>query len=78
MGIIRSLGMGRFLGWAVVEAEGVAGGILIFYDKRVIELVGMEVGIFSISYGFRNYANGFPWMFFGVNSPVVNEKREYF
>ena len=54
MGIVRSLGMGRFLRWGAVEAEGAARGILIFWDKRVVELVGMEVGIFFTSCGFRN------------------------
>ena len=61
-----------------MEAEGAAGGILIFWDKRVIELVGMEVGFFSISCGFRNCANEFQWMFSSVYGPIVNEKREYF
>ena len=28
----------------VVNARGVAGGVVDFWDNRVLELVGMEVG----------------------------------
>ena len=29
-GIVRSLGVGRFLDWGAVDAEGTRGGILVF------------------------------------------------
>ena len=29
-GLIRSLGLGRFLDWAALRAEGASGGIVIF------------------------------------------------
>ena len=34
--MIKSLGVGRFLEWAAIKAEGALGGILIFWDTRVI------------------------------------------
>ena len=34
--IIRSLGVGRFLEWVAIKAEGASGGILVFWDTRVI------------------------------------------
>ena len=34
--MIRSLGVGRFLEWVAIKAEGASGGILIFWDTRVI------------------------------------------
>ena len=48
-GIVRSLGVGRFLDWGAMDAEGTAGGILVLWDKRVLELVDMEFRMFSIS-----------------------------
>ena len=78
VGLVRSLGVGRFLDWGSVDAEGFAGGILVFWDKRVVELVEMETGIFSIFCCFRNCTDGFQWMFSGVYGPVVDSERESF
>ena len=63
VGMMRSLGVGRFLDWGTVDAEGSARGILVFWDKRVVKLVDMETGIFSVSCCFRNCTDGFQWMF---------------
>ena len=63
VGIVRSLGVGRFLDWGTVDAKGSSEGILVFWDKRVVELIDMEIGIFSVSCYFRNCTNGFQWMF---------------
>ena len=48
-GIVHSLGVGRFLDWGAMSAMGAAGGVVVFWDKRVLELMGMEVGLFSVS-----------------------------
>ena len=48
IGVVRSLGVGRFLEWGVLNARGAVGGVVVFWDNRVLELVGMEVGLFSI------------------------------
>ena len=48
IGVVRSLGVGRFLEWGVLNVKGAVGGVLVFWDNRVLELVGMEVGLFSI------------------------------
>ena len=50
----------------------------MFWDKRVLELVDMEFGLFSISSWFRNCVDGFQWMFTGVYGPVVDSSRESF
>ncbi|RVW87760.1 Transposon TX1 uncharacterized 149 kDa protein [Vitis vinifera] len=70
-GVIHSLGVGRFLGWGAVDARGAAGGVVVFWDKRVLELVGLEVGIFSISCRFKNCEDGFMWFFTGVYGPTM-------
>ena len=53
IGVVRSLGVGRFLEWGVLNVKGAVGGVLVFWDNRVLELVGMEVGLFSISCRFK-------------------------
>ena len=42
--VVRSLGTGRFLEWKALNACGSAGGILICWDKRALELLEWEVG----------------------------------
>ena len=57
-GLLRSLGTGRFLDWGALDAYGSAGGLLICWDKRTLEVLEMEVGNFSISYRLRNVEDG--------------------
>lgn len=38
---------------------------------RVLELVGMEVGEFSISCRFKICEDGFVWIFMGVYDPTL-------
>ncbi|RVW28024.1 hypothetical protein CK203_111270 [Vitis vinifera] len=48
-GLVRSLGVGRFLEWGAVDSRGAAGVIVVFWDNRVLELVNLETGVFSMS-----------------------------
>ena len=76
--IVRSLGVGRFLDWGAVNAEGASGGIMVFWDKRSLELVDLEIGLFSVLHRFRNVGDGFLWTFFGVYGSVLSGLREDF
>ena len=38
-GVVKSLGAGRFLDWRALEGSGSAGGVLICWDKRFIEIL---------------------------------------
>ncbi|RVX17546.1 LINE-1 retrotransposable element ORF2 protein [Vitis vinifera] len=57
-GIVRSLGLGRFSDWRARNAEGAAGGILICWDKRVLEILDWEEGAAQrrISSAMRRFA----------------------
>ena len=74
--LVRSLGSGRFLDWGAMGAQGVAGGILICWDKRTLEVLEMEMGQFSISCKLRNVEDGNAWIFTGVYGPFSKEDRE--
>ena len=74
--VVRSLGSGRFLDWRVLNAMGTAGGVLICWDKRSLEILGVEEGQFSISCRFRNVGDGGIWVFTGVYGPFSREERE--
>ena len=77
-GVVHSLDVGRFLGWGAVSARGAAGGVVVFWDNRVLELVGMEVGLFSISCRFKNCEDGFLWIFTRVYGPTLKRYKELF
>ena len=69
-GLVRSLGVGRFLEWGVVDSRGATDGIVVFWDNRVLELVDLEKGVFSISCHFKNCEDGFilrKWSVSGVS-----------
>ena len=74
----RSLGVGRLAKWRVVEAEGTAGGILVFWDKRKLEVMEVETGHFSVTCIFKNTEDGFQWAFTGVYGPMERNKSELF
>ena len=74
----RSFGVSRLAEWRAVEAEGTAGGILVFWDIRKLELVEAETGHFSVTCMFKNVEDGFLWAFTGVYGPVKRCKRELF
>ena len=76
--IVRSLGVCRCLAWRVVDARGQARGIVVFWDKRVLELLEMEVGAFLVSCRFINCEGGFVWMFSRVYRSILVEEREDF
>ena len=52
--------------------------MLVFWDSRVLELIEMEIGNFSVSCQFKNVKDGFCWVFTGVYGPIVGRFREDF
>ena len=76
--MVRSLGVGRFLDWIAMNAEGSAGGILMFWDKRRMSMLESMVGSFSVSCLFKMVDDGFLWAFTGVYGPVEKNHKETF
>ena len=76
--VARSLRVGRLSDWRALNAEGSARGILLFCDKRIMELVDSEFGLFSISCLFKMVEGGFLWTFSGVYGLVERKLKEVF
>ncbi|RVW26431.1 hypothetical protein CK203_086137 [Vitis vinifera] len=70
--------VGRNIEWRAVNSRGATGGILVFWGNRLVELVGWEEGIFSISCRFKNCVDGVVWVFIGVYGPLYSRDREDF
>ena len=76
--LARSLGVGRQMNWKVMNAQGSAWGIVVFWDNSSISLMDSVVGSFSVLCLFRMPEDGFQWAFTGVYGPVENSDREAF
>ena len=57
--LVRSLGVQRLMDWVASNAQGASGGVLIFWDSRVLQLLEVEERQFSYSCKFKNCDNGF-------------------
>ena len=68
--LVRSLGVGRRLNWKALNAEGSAGGILLFWDNSRITLVDSIVGSYSVSCLFRMLETGFYGPLVGYMVPL--------
>ncbi|RVW41731.1 putative mitochondrial protein [Vitis vinifera] len=75
-GIVKSLGTGRFIDWRALNPEGAASGILICWDKRVLDILDWEEGHFTLSCRFKTIENGVIWVFTGVYGPFTKVERE--
>ena len=51
---------------------------MVFWGNRVLDLVDLQKGLFSISCIFKSCEDGFIWTFTGVYGPTVRRKRESF
>lgn len=40
--------------WYCLDSRGASGGILIVWDRRVVEKIDMDIAWFSVSCLFRN------------------------
>ena len=56
--LARSLGVGRYLGWGAINARGASGGVIVLWDTKAVQLIGMEGGQFTISCLFKGCDNG--------------------
>ena len=56
-------------------SDGASGGILLMWDRRVVEKVEEVVGHFSVSCKFKNVDDRFEWAFTGVYGPNLNKRR---
>ena len=75
MDLVRSLGVGRFVEWAVVNVVGASGGILMLWESRILQLVDKEESHFSLSCNFKNCEDNSTWVFKGVYGPTTKEGR---
>ncbi len=73
--VIQSIWGNRFVGWEVLNAVNIAGGILLLWDKRVLERTDSKVGAFFVSCCWKSIIDGFEWVGTSLYGPSRNELR---
>ncbi|KAG6663989.1 hypothetical protein CIPAW_02G060000 [Carya illinoinensis] len=74
--IIRSLWNCTYAGWTSLPSKGASGGIIVMWDKRVVDLVEESVDEFVVACSFKSLEDGFMWGFAGVYGPNNDNSRK--
>jgi hypothetical protein len=73
--VVQSLWGNQHVDWISLGSNGAARGILLMWDKRVVEKVDEAAGYYSLSCKFRNVLDQFEWSFSGVYGPNLDRER---
>ena len=61
-----------------MNAVNTVGGILLMWDKRVLDKIDSHIGSFSVSCNWKRVVDGFDWTCTGVYGPTVEASRGAF
>ena len=61
--------------WVALDADQMAGGVLIMWERRVLEKLEVQVGLFLVSVQWKGVENCFIWACSGVYGPNDNNLR---
>jgi hypothetical protein len=67
--VIRSVWGCTFVDWIYLESTGASRGILLMWDRRVVEKIEECVGRFVVACVFRSVIENCEWAFAGVYGP---------
>ena len=73
--VVRSLWGSPFIDWAVLDAVQTSRGVLLLWDKRVVEKIDVFVGQISVSVLLRRVLDGFEWVCTGIYGPNADLHR---
>ncbi|KAG2701660.1 hypothetical protein I3760_06G055400 [Carya illinoinensis] len=73
--IVNSLCRFQYVGWVELVSKGASGGIIVMWDRRVVEMLDHYVGEFMVVCQFKSVDDGFEWVFAGVYGPKVYNSR---
>ena len=76
--LVWSLWSNQYVGWEVVNAVNTAGGILLMWDKRVVDKIDCFLGTFSVSCKWKGVVDGFEWTCTRVYGPTAEAQRGAF
>ena len=74
-GMVQSLGGVWCTKWRALNARGTVSGIVVFWNSKVLHLVEVEEGSFSVSNRFRNCDDNLLWCFTGVYGALPQRRK---
>ncbi|KAG6646425.1 hypothetical protein CIPAW_07G008100 [Carya illinoinensis] len=74
-GIVRSLWSGVHVDWAYLASNGASGGIVVLWDRRVVERVEEFIGNYTVACSFKSIADNYLWAFAGVYGANLDKDR---
>ena len=66
----------QHLDWLYLGSIGVSGGVLVMWDRRIVEKIDEAGGRFSVSCKFKNVEDHFVWAFTSVYGPNSDRDRQ--
>ena len=72
---IQSLWGCQHLDWLYLGSMGASGGVLVMWDRTMVEKIDEAVGRFFVSCKFKNVVDNFVWTFIGVYGPNSNHDK---
>lgn len=76
--VVRELWGGHFVDWNHLPAIGVARGVLVCWDRRLVVKEEEEMGDLSMCCLFHCVEDDFRWVFTGMYGPVRGSERFLF
>uniref|UniRef100_A0A2N9FD38 SMP-LTD domain-containing protein n=1 Tax=Fagus sylvatica TaxID=28930 RepID=A0A2N9FD38_FAGSY len=73
--LVRSLWGNSFVDWEMLPATGTAGGVLLLWDRRVLEKLDSVVCQFFVSCLWKTLADGMEWVGTGLYGPTADGLR---
>ncbi len=73
--LVRSLWGNSYVDWEMLLANGTAGGVLLLWDRRVLERVDSVVCQFSVSYLWKSLTDDMEWLGTGLYGPTADGLR---
>ncbi len=75
LGVIQSLWSSPYVGWVALDVVNTAGGVLLMWDKRMLEMTDSVVGTFSVSCCWKGITDGLVWACTGIYGPNADNLR---
>jgi hypothetical protein len=73
--MVRSIWRCNYADWVCLDSCGASGGIVILWDKRVVEKIEDCFGVYSLAVKFRLIEDNSIWAFAGVYGPNYARDR---
>ncbi|KAG2679693.1 hypothetical protein I3760_11G063600 [Carya illinoinensis] len=75
--IVRSIWSCVHMDWVFMASNGASGGVLVMWDRRVVEKMKEFIGLYLVACFFKSVTDNFLWAFVGVDGPNLDNNKRY-